>query len=74
MDESAVRAVLAVQGRGRSDPVLDPGMARGYHVPGVDVQQDSSELVVDWRLSRRRLCGLRLAVSLGAGVRGAGLI
>lgn len=74
MDESAVRAVSAVQGRGWLDPVLNPGMARGYHAPGADVQQDSSELVVNWRLSRRRLCRLRMAVSLGACVRAMGLI
>ena len=74
VDESAVRAVSAVQGRGQSGPVLNPGMARGYHAPGADVQQDSSELVVNWRLSRCGLCGLRVAVSLGGWVRGVGLI
>lgn len=74
MDESAVRAVSAAQGRGRLGPVLNPGMARGYHAPGAGVQQDSSELVVDRRLSRCRLCGLRMAISLGAWVRGVGLI
>lgn len=74
VDESAVQAVSAVQGRGRLGPVLNPGMARGYHAPGADVQQDSSELMVDRRLSWCGLCGLRMAVSLGAWVKGAGLI
>lgn len=74
VDESAVQAVSAVQGRGRSGPMLNPGMARGYHAPGVDVQQGSSELMVNWRLSRCRLCRLRMAVSLGTWVRAAGLI
>jgi len=74
MDETAVRAVSAVQGRGRLGPVLNPSMARGYHAPRADVQQDSSELVVDRRLSWYGLCGLRMAVSLAAWVRGTGLI
>lgn len=74
VDESAVQAVSAVQGRGCLGPVLNPGMAWGYHAQGADVQQDSSELMVDRRLSWCGLCGLRMAISLRAWVRGMGLI
>lgn len=55
VDESVVQAVSTVQGRGQLGPMLNPGMARGYHMPGADVQQDSSELVVNRRLSWRRV-------------------
>lgn len=55
VDESAVQAVSAVQGRGQSDPTLNPDTARGYHMPGADVQQDSSELMVNRRLGWHRV-------------------
>lgn len=74
VDESAVQAVSAVQGKGCLGPVLNSGMAWGYHAQGTNVQQDSSELVVDWRLSWCGLCRLRMAISLRAWVRGMGLI
>lgn len=58
---------------GAVGPLLNPSMAWGCHVLGVDVQQDSSELVVKRRLSQCRLF-LRAAASLGASLRGTGLI
>lgn len=58
---------------GAVGPLLNPSMAWGCHMPGVDVQQDSSELVVQRRLSQSRLF-LRAAAFLGASLRGTGLI
>lgn len=74
VDESAVRAVSAAQGGGCLGPVLNSSMAWGYHAPGADTWQDSSELAVVRRLNWRGLCRLRMAVSFRAWLRGAGLI
>lgn len=74
VDESAVRAVSAAQGGGCLGPVLNSSMAWGYHAPGADTWQDSSELAVVRRLNWRGLCRLRMAISFRAWLRGAGLI